>query len=76
MTRWPSIFYLVYRDSRPLLEKRRLDNEEARQKLVAHCQTCGCLACQVRLAALGEFFFDEDVLGGGVQRKDLKHLVN
>ena len=73
MKRWPSITYLVYRESRESLDKQRLEKQEARQKLVAHCQTCGCLACQVRLAVLGEFFVVETI---EVERENLKYLVN
>jgi len=47
MRRWPSISYLIFRDS-------RVEQKRARDALVAHCRSCGCLVCQVRLVVMNE----------------------
>lgn len=49
MRRWPSIAYFIDRDS-------RREAKRAREALLAHCRSCGCIVCQVRLATMNEFF--------------------
>jgi len=49
MNRWPSITYLIHRDS-------RREAKRAREELLAHCRSCGCIVCQVRLATMNEIF--------------------
>ena len=81
MNRWPSLIYLAHRDSRAA-------KLETREKLLAHCRSCGCMVCQVRLVLLNEPFdpsgsasragaegIDLDVLDEADLR-DLKHLIN
>lgn len=52
MRRWPSIAYFIDRDSRAKAKRDR-------EALLAHCRSCGCIVCQVRLATMNEFFEPE-----------------
>lgn len=74
MSRWPSLVYLIHRDSRAELLRER-------EKLLAHCRACGCMVCQVRLVMMGESFVASDVEVvdfdlDEADLKDLKHLIN
>lgn len=45
--RWPSLEYLIRRDSREAEIRER-------ERMLAHCRKCGCVACMLRLAMMGE----------------------
>lgn len=66
MSRWPSIAYLVYRDS-------RAEAKRARDELLEHCRSCGCIVCQVRLVTMNEVFELEDVIE---EKTELKQFLN
>jgi hypothetical protein len=70
MRRWPSISYLVYRDS-------RIEAKHARDALLAHCRRCGCIVCQVRLAMMNESFETDFVdVHDGAEKVLLKEFLN
>lgn len=66
MSRWPSIVYLVYRDS-------RAEAKRAREALLAHCRSCGCIVCQVRLVTMNEIFEADPALE---EKSELKQFLN
>lgn len=67
MKRWPSIEYLIYRDSRAAVKR-------AREALLAHCRSCGCIVCQLRLATMNEAF--ETDPSAGEEKNVLKEFLN
>ncbi len=70
MRRWPSIAYLVYRGS-------RAEAKRAREALLAHCRSCGCIVCQVRLAMMNEVFETDPPVEVEVEEKsELKQFLN
>ncbi len=69
MSRWPSIAYLIYRDS-------RAEAKRAREALLAHCRSCGCIVCQVRLVTMNEIFEFDGVPVGVEEKIVLKESLN
>jgi hypothetical protein len=70
MSRWPSIVYLVYRDS-------RAEAKRAREALLEHCRSCGCIVCQMRLVTMNEPFDPDPLVEFEVEEKrELKQFLN
>jgi glutaminase len=69
MRRWPSIEYFARRDS-------RAEAKRVREALLAHCRSCGCIVCQVRLATMNEFFDADSMSPGEEEKIVLKEFLN
>jgi hypothetical protein len=65
-SRWPSVSYLVHRGSREATRR-------AREELLAHCRSCGCIVCQVRLAMMDEI---PDPVPAVEEKSELKQFLN